>query len=52
MHPDHRWDVCRHVAAAMKYSEIRSYDEEYARQLDILVEELNRWLGNETTKGK
>jgi len=52
MHPDHRWDVCRHVAAAVKYSGIRNYDEEYARQFDVLVEELNHWLEKNGLKGK
>lgn len=52
MHPDNRWEVCRHVAAAVKYSGARSYDEEYARQLNVLIEELNRWLESNDLKGK
>ena len=52
MHADHRWDVCRHVAEAVKYSGIRSWEEEYARQIGILIEELDRWLESNDLKGK
>lgn len=46
-HADHRWDVCRHVAAAVKYSGVRNWAQEYDRQLAILVEELERWISNQ-----
>jgi len=51
MHPDNRWEVCRHVAAAVKYSGVRGYDEEYARQLNLLIEELDQWIKSEASKG-
>lgn len=51
-HIDHRWDACRHVAAAVKYSGVRNWAQEYARQLAILVEELERWISTPDSKDK
>ena len=51
-HIDHRWDACRHVAAAVKYSGVRNWAQEYARQLAILVEELERSISTPDSKEK